>query len=195
MGEDPRWWRFRSGSQPLPTLHRKVRGGAVFSGGKRCKSLGDKGRSFLGGAPRGAAQVERCVYLGKWLVASGWTSWTSWTSRTSRTRAEEVSGKEGGGSRVPSGNRGRRMDRLARSRKRIRRPLTRNTRRAQTGGLASPPTASKPTLTRHRRDRAYPIQTHCHEAYHLSLRVPHRLRRGFDIESYANCHCEERVPE
>jgi hypothetical protein len=91
--------------------------------------------------PRGPAQVERCVYLGKWLVVSGWM------------RAEEVSGKEGGGGRVPSGKRGTRMDRLARGRKRIRRPLTRNTRRAQMGGLASPPTASKPTLTRRRRDQ------------------------------------------
>jgi hypothetical protein len=42
--------------KPLPTLHRKVRGGAVFSGGKRCKSLGDKGRRFFWGCQEGSAR-------------------------------------------------------------------------------------------------------------------------------------------
>jgi hypothetical protein len=52
-----------SGVRPLPTLHGKVRVRGDFGVGRRCKRLGERGLSRFFGAPRGGAQVERCVYL------------------------------------------------------------------------------------------------------------------------------------
>jgi hypothetical protein len=66
--------------QPLPTLHRNVRGWAVFSGGKRCKSLGDKGRSFFRGARRGGPGRTvripgRAMRNAKWGTNGEWGGW------------------------------------------------------------------------------------------------------------------------
>jgi hypothetical protein len=52
-----------SGVRPLPTLHGKVRIRGDFGVGRRCKRLGERGLRKFFGAPRGGAQVERCVYL------------------------------------------------------------------------------------------------------------------------------------